>query len=257
MRSLAASCRLYPVRANVHLLKHRAWWRKTLTRRSLWAGLGLLLTALLVGRLAEAGFKAGRLFQPDDLRDEPATLDSFSEPAVACAILKQEAERLLLVYREDRDREQPARQPDTGRGVEPEPQAGAGRIAEPPAGSRILSRPRTSAIQPLSVLDAQVRDLKLSLCRELLSVYFDQHLWNEFVDRYLQLVREGPEQPEVVGYVFCALECSQKCGRAEEVVDVLQHVVRFHPESKRAEELKRALEKWKTEGAAVLEVGQR
>jgi len=86
--------------------KARCWWRENPGQPVLWGGLCLAMTVLLVYRLAAASFKTSDSLRPDDLMEEPAAFDSFSEPFVACAVLQQEAERLLLAYRQDWDREQ-------------------------------------------------------------------------------------------------------------------------------------------------------
>ncbi len=54
----------------------------------------------------------------------------------------------------------------------------------------------------------------------------------------------------------CALDCSLKCGRTEEVVDLLRHIVRFHPELNTAERLNSALAEWKAEISQDFEVGK-
>jgi hypothetical protein len=221
--------------------KSSAGWGKNVARWALWAGSGLALIALLVYRVAAASSRSGQPFRPDELGDGVAVFDSFSEPSVACAILRQEGERLLSVYCEQWCAEQA-----TQAG-----QAGAGR--------ELAAQPGTQAsvIQSLTGLDRQVQDFNFNLGLNLLVVYARQHLWNEFVDRYLQIVQERPGRGEIVTWARVALDCSQKCGRAEEVADVLEHVVRFHPELRTAEGLKTALAAWQTERSPGLEVSKR
>jgi prepilin-type processing-associated H-X9-DG protein len=63
----------------------------------------LLLLALLVWRLAGDGFNRGWLFGAPDFAKGAPALDSFSEPSVGLAILKQKAAQLLLAYNENRN----------------------------------------------------------------------------------------------------------------------------------------------------------
>ena len=98
MRASEAIWWLCPPRKGIGMPKSSDWWRKNAARQALWAGLCLALIALLVYRVAAASSGSSLTFRPDDLRDGVAFFDSFSDPSVACAILRQEAERLLLIY---------------------------------------------------------------------------------------------------------------------------------------------------------------
>lgn len=234
----------------------RDWWRTNAPMQVVCAGLCLALIALLVYRVAAASIGSSLAFRPDDLRDGVACFDSFSDPSVACAILRQEADRLLLAYGEQWRQEQasPARQAGAGREVAARP--GTRQRADPLPASGDPPGLQTSSVQSLAALVAQVQDLNLNLSRNLLVVYSRQHLWNEFVDRYLQIVRERPGRNEGLVWARLALDSAQKCGRAEEVADVLQHIVRFHPELRTAEGLAEALAAWKTERSPGLEVSK-
>src|SRR5215468_5540421 len=63
----------------------------------------LLLAALIAGDLARSGFMAAQYLHTPVLVAGVSPLDSFSEPSTASAILKQEAEALLLDYTEARN----------------------------------------------------------------------------------------------------------------------------------------------------------
>ena len=117
MRVSGAIWWLCPTREGVGRLKSSVGWRKNAPLQVLCAGLCLALIALLVYRVAAASSGSSLTFRPDDLRDGVAFFDSFSEPSVACVILKQEAERLLLAYCEQWCQEEAAqaRQAGTGR----------------------------------------------------------------------------------------------------------------------------------------------
>jgi hypothetical protein len=177
----------------------------------------------------------------EDLLKEPALLDSFAEPSVACALLKQEADRLLLLYNEARDRETPLRLVEAAsRFAKPNRRTVATALANLP----VLPSPET---QSLLSLDTEVRDLRLDLSRKVLTVYLDQHLWSRFVDRYLEIVLENPDCWEVKAYFTTALDCAQKCGRTAEVCTALWGAIEAHPESRGLLKLRGALATWKAE----------
>ena len=229
------------------LARVSAWWQQNRARRALLcAGCCLALAVPLAYRLGVVSLNGSRGLETGDLLKEPAPLDSFSEPSVACALLEQEASRLLLVYCAKRDREEASLLAETRGRVElaalPEE---TDEATAPPAASRKLPGSQTPELRSLLALDAQVLDLHLALSRKVLKVYVDQHLWNQFVDRYQEIIRESPERGEVNSYFRCALDCAEKCGRAEELVDVLQRLIQVHPELGRLVSLKEPLADWK------------
>jgi hypothetical protein len=68
-----------------------------------------------------------------------------------------------------------------------------------------------------------------------------------FLDSYLGLLREDTGAPDVVTWEWSALNCSRECGRTEELVDALQHAIRFHPELKTHHGLSETLDSWEHE----------
>jgi hypothetical protein len=257
MRASAASYWLLPLREGMAILKIREWGRKDIAHPALGVGLCLALITLVVYRLEVASAQRRGSFGTDDLRDGVAVFDSFSEPSVACAILTEETDRLLQVYCSQRGEPPPTQTTPAGTAEELAARPGAGQETDLATASRTRSGPPMPLIQPLTALDAQVQAVNLRVGRTLLAIYFEQHLWNQFVDRYLQMVWEGPGRPEVMTWARSALYCSQKCGRAEEVEAVLHHVIRFHPELKTIEGLKDVLADLKTDLSSGLEVGKR
>ena len=253
----AAILRLSPQHLEGDRFRARCWGRKNLGRPALWAGFCLALTVLLVYRLAAVSAKTSDPLRPGDLLDDPTSFDAFSEPSVACAILRQEAERLLWVYREDWDREQASQRQRNGGDVEPGARPGAGQSTELLTTSANRSGLQTPSIESLRVLDAQVQDVQLSLTLKLLLVYADYQMWNEFVDRYLQLLREWPGRSDSALFVNLALEGAEKCGRTEELADALQHIARFHPELKSCDDLIAVLAEWKTKSPPGVELSKR
>jgi hypothetical protein len=255
MKTSAAIYGLLPGRVGIDTPKANHWWRKDASQHVLWASLGLALIVVLACRWAVTIAKTGQDCGPDELKDGVVSFDSFSEPAVACAILSQEAERLLLVYREQAGEESVLLEEHAVLIAEPAVNQGTVQGNGVPPLAKGRSGTKASVMHSLNVLDAQVRGLELSLVRSLLVVYADQRSWDKYVDCYLQLIREEPGQSDVVVHVRCALDAAAKCGRAEEVIDVLQHVVRFHPELKTAAVFKSALAEWGATSSPALQAG--
>ncbi len=242
MSMRAVMIRPFARRVEGDSLKTRCWWQKSLRHPALWGGLCSAVTTMLVYWLAAASLKTSDSVQPGDLMEEPADFDSFSEPSVACAVLKQQAERLLLEHRKEWDWQRSS--PNLRN------EAGAERAAGSKAGQRTdrltasARRSQPPSIESLHGLDVQVQAVQLSLARKLLVVYADHEMWDEFVDCYLQLLWERPVHDGYFLFIPFALECSEKCGRAEELADALRHIVRFHPEIKSSNYLKASLAEW-------------
>jgi hypothetical protein len=181
----------------------------------------LLLATLVAADLAQSGLKVVQLFRTPDLVAGVSPLDSFSTPSAAAAILKEEAETLLFDYAAARD-------------------AACASDRSATHGSRQIMKEQhpeadlVSRIQPLEKLYTTVQDLNLELYQKLLVVYSENHLENELVDTFLLLLQNAPERPEVLSWVRIALDCSQHCGRTEELEDAVHHALRFHPNLKTA-----------------------
>jgi hypothetical protein len=206
----------------------------------------LLLAALIAADLTRTAFNASRFFRAPDLLAGIYPLDSFSEPATAAAILKRQAESLLLDYTEARN---------AASEVAPSRVQGPGQVGNPKqavreyagfAGFDRGSPPEVSRIQPLEKLHATMRDMTIDLDQKLLVIFSENHFENQLLDRFLQFLHEAPEQPEVLEWVSCALDYSRRCGRTEELEDALRHVVRFHPELKTARQLTALLDSWES-----------
>jgi hypothetical protein len=257
MRTTLAICGLSPRQEGIDTSPGGSRWRKNWTLPAIWGGVCLALIALQACRFAAANARTGGAIRPGDSLEGIASFDSFSEPSVACSILQQEAERLLLTYRDLEDSQDDSPAPP----ARVETTAAARPLAADASGPKTWSGPprgaQASSLQSLRALDAEVQEVELSLSRTLLLVYAHQHLWSEFVDRYLQLVREGPARRDVMVYFRVALDAARKCGRTDEVVDVLRHVARFHPELDRAERLNGALAEWQAEISSGLQAGKR
>ncbi len=212
----------------------------------------LLLAAMIAVDVTRSAFQAGQFFRKPDPAADVAPLDSFSEPALAAAILKQQAESCYTRARNaawdfalsplhDPRQAGNRRQPGGG----PAGLAGSGR-GVPPA---------VSWLQPLEELRATIQDLDVNLDRKLLVVYSENRLENQLLDRFLQFLHEAPERPEVLDWVPSSLDCSGHCGRTEELEDAVGHLVRFHPNLKTAKQLTARVQAWEAKRRAGLGAG--
>ncbi len=219
----------------------------------------LLLLALLVWRLAGDGFNPNRLFRVPDLANSAPALDSFSEPSVGLAVLKQEAERLMLVYDQDSDQVKASRSVPLQAGVATGTRAEPGSISSSPLAFRLPAAPEVSALEGFLTLRANVRDLDLELDWKLMEVYCLNDWYDEFLDCYLQLVTQLPldHKPGIEVWTSYALGCAEKCGRPEEVTDALHHAIRFHPKLPGTQAMRAVLDQWDTKHLPVSEVSQR
>src|SRR5208337_1342079 len=191
----------------------------------------LLFVAVLVWRLAADGLNPNRLFGlPASSKSVPA-LDSFSEPSVGLALLKQRAAELVSAYQENRNharvRQSEPSQAGTakGAGVTPSPISTYLTAFNRPA------PPEVPALREFMQLRAEIRDLDLDLDWELMEVYCLNRWDDQFLDCYLRLVAQLPADhpPGISVWTLYALRCAQRCGRAEEVADALRRVIRFQP----------------------------
>jgi hypothetical protein len=168
-------------------------------------------------------------------------LDGFSRPAIAGAILQLEAERLFSEYLELHDQEWPPSPPGSPVRLGPQPAPGQGHAGdeEPQRGSAKTAR----AIEVLEELDATVSRLQCDLECKLLTVYSQNHLSDKFLDHYLLLLRERPDEDAAL-YAAQALKWSRSCGRTGEILDALEHSSRFRPQDKDAAALRATLDEW-------------
>lgn len=192
-----------------------AWWWPVLC-------LTLAVTVLAV-RLAGPGSLARKLFPAADLAAGPPLLDSFSEPAVACAILKEESQRLWWTVQIEAAEEEQA----------------------PPGQRRRVAA--EASTQSLIVLATQVQELALDLNQQVMELELMNHAWDEFLDRYLSLLSEGPYRTEASSWAKCALELAQKCNRAEEVESALRRVIQLRQPRYPAAEMEALLAAWQTQ----------
>ncbi|MGO8931103.1 MAG: hypothetical protein ACLQU3_29965 [Limisphaerales bacterium] len=193
-----------------------AWW---------WPVLCLTLAVtVLAARLAGPGSLTRKLFPAADLAAGPPLLDSFSEPAVACAILKEESLRLWWTVQVEAAEEE-----------EQAPPGQRGRVATETSTHSLMS------------LAGQVQELALDLNQQVMELELKNHAWDEFLDRYLSLLYEAPYRTEASSWAQCALELAQKCDRAEEAESALRRVVRLRRPPHTAAKMEAALDAWQTQ----------
>ena len=189
----------------------------------------LLLVFAVALDLAGAGFKGIRSFtSASGAGDNVCELDSFSEPAMAAAILKQESERSLRVYLSNRAVETgtevsvgPVRENDVPGNGRP-----LNRAATPPASSG--TELQTSAIQHLESLHRAIQEMNADLVHKLLIVYSQNGRWNEFLNFYLESLQADPANPNVVIWRHTALVCSTNLGRTKQILHALDQATRCH-----------------------------
>jgi hypothetical protein len=237
----------------------RNWFPKNRAGKALMCAGGFLAIAVpLLYRMAVASLDTSEgSGGSKDLVKEPALLDSFSEASVACALLKQEANRLLLMYGEKRDQQKASQAPEMQERQTPAMRLDKTEFATSTARGRGLSEWQLPEAQSLLALDARIWELHLDLSRKALKVYLDRHCWNHFVDRYLQIVRESPERLEAHIYFVEGLDCAEKCGRTGEVIGAVQQTIKAHPELRSLDALNEALADWKAVHRPDPEVAKR
>jgi hypothetical protein len=211
---------------------------------------GLLLLAVLGWQLAEHGTNLGWCFEALDLANSAPALDSFSGPSVGLAVLKREADQLMAVYAGNKQEARPSwaasfhERAATGSHAVP-----ASTHSSPAALEAPVAR-AASALKLIAKLHGEVQDLEVDLDWKLMTAYCQNHSCDEFLDCYLRLVPRAPQRPWVMLWRWYALECARKCGRAEEIADALNHVVRFQQNLYSARErgalleMRAALEEW-------------
>jgi hypothetical protein len=180
------------------------------TKREAAPLVALLLLALIV--LLPVGWRS-RL-QSSASFSEAAPLDSFSAPSLALSILNREALRLVMAYAQRRDT---TRLP--GRPQAPDSTSGSALSSSLGGGD---------VIRPIAKLHDQVQAFKIELDCRLMWVYADHGLGQQFLDRYLCLLAEAPDGPDVKLWMAQAVQYAPSSGRSEELVDALRHWARFH-----------------------------
>jgi hypothetical protein len=218
-----------------------------------------VLIALLLGGLCVKGLRiAGRFSDASRSNDTMLELDSFSEPEIAIAILNQHVEHLLLISN--------ASQPP-GRSAmlqqycaqfqlraASKPTMNAESLRLNTLGEKAL--PRMPATDQIRWLHHRVQMLNHNLNRELMRMHMESGNWNEFLDCYLKMLSEAPDEfgaaqgtkdIQVAQWTKLALDQAESCSRTDEILDALQHVIQFHNDVRAVKRLVNVLELWKVE----------
>ncbi len=222
-------------------------WRRA---RAFWARhrlFNLLLLLFVFWLLADPEWRVRQFLRSSNSPGEqPIELDSFSRPCIARAVLANEAERLLGAYTGARDGHD-----ELQALLQQKPELFgkqtlhyAAQLTEDAVKDYFI--PQSSTIGPLEDLHQQIEELHGDLDRKLLVVYSQNGRWNEFLDRYLHLLRTEPEHRAVLNWVRTALVCSQRCGRSDELLDALGDVIRFHGDLKTVPSLRATLNEWRS-----------
>jgi hypothetical protein len=176
---------------------------------------------------------------------EVPQFDCFSRPAIAAAILRQEADRCLLEY--DRARELKKRI-DQQQLMSPDRTQWKGQLdLTSRTHDEGLSDARpvliVAPVSSVEDLDRSITELKNDLDRRLMLVYFENNLSNKFLNFYLNQAQGAPDGNAVV-WARYALECSRTCGRTAEVLDAMRHLSQFRAEVKGLKGLQAVLDDW-------------
>ncbi len=169
-------------------------------------------------------------------------LDSFSEPAVAAAILQQQVRNLFQMYLlTNKPGAMTAGTPATGTGPKSNSQA-------PKRPGVSADRQRNEAKpfnqESLWALDERLRALRSESLQNLLVIHSQHGSWNDFLDTYLELLAVAPERAAARCWTREALTCSRMCGRTDEVLNALQHVTRFSKNTRIVAWIQSSLEDW-------------
>ncbi len=179
-------------------------------------------------------------------------LDSFSEPAVAAAILQQQVRNLCQTYLL-------TNKPGAMTAGTSSTRTGAGSKGQAPNQPDVFTDGRRNGTKPLDQeslwgLDGRLRALRRESLQHLLAIHCQTRSWNDFVDTYLELLAVAPDRAATRCWTLEALNCSRRCGRTDEVLDALQHVTRFSKNTRIVAWIQGSLEDWKkakSQGLAV------
>jgi hypothetical protein len=217
----------------------------------------LLLMLVAVVLLGANVARAVRTFAPaTDTANIWPQLDSFSEPALAEAVIRSEAEKLLVNYSDGYDAY--LQSLDSWKRKYSAWLAASGLFDCAANARRYETEARK---KPAFSVDAWISRFKatLSALRErpaveglehtLLLLYERDGRWSEFIDLYLEIIRKSPENLDVVGWAEAALRHATECGRADQVLAHLQFAAKYYRLSLQAN-LGPILKRWSQLGRA-------
>jgi hypothetical protein len=230
--------------------RQRRWRSRTLLSEPL---LCLFLLLFIVWSLAGAGLGAARFFTSSCPPGQGlCELDSFSSPAIATAALREESEHLFSAYLSNRELETEAESvADTAHNSgSPEVRQAADHETGTFANQTRKDPRQAATIRALEDMRREVQELKSDLDRKLLAIYSQRGRCLEFVDNYLDLVRNAPEDWLVAEWAAYAVIHSRCCGRFGEVVKALDEVIRTRPTLQTGRSLREVLDTLSTQDPA-------
>ena len=176
---------------------------------------------------------------------EVPQFDCFSRPAIAAAILRQEADRCVLEYEGGRDLKNSLDAKQLAAEDFGNLASQVDRTVETKGAklSRTASNQKDVPTKTVEELDRTITELKNDLDRKLMLLYFEKNLSNQFLNLYLNQAQGAPDGNTVV-WARYALECSRTCGRTMEVLDAMHHLNRFRQEVKGLKGLQAVLDDW-------------
>jgi hypothetical protein len=206
-----------------------------------------ILLLLLVLVLPGSGLRwdSDRVAESSDpWSNELPQLDSFSEPAVAAAILQRQVRSLFQGYLLTNRAGAIAAEISATRTV-------ADSNDQAPKQHGVAANGRRNEARPLNqsslwALDKRLRALRSESLENLLVIHCQQCSWNDFLDAYLELLAVAPDRAAARCWTREALNCSRACGRTDEVMDALQHVTRFSKNTRIVAWIQSSLEDWDT-----------
>jgi hypothetical protein len=190
-------------------------------------------------------------------------LDSFSEPDIAVAVLKKHAQELretctfeINLARErdlrahwtlktppqhylDQPLEQPLNRMRSASDAMPISSRESGSASAFQAGlAQWIPRLRAELKrQSQAAADAELAHMYLMLCKA-------GGQWEAFLDVYLGMLIASPEHNDVPSWAPVALSQARFYGRTEEILDALQHMIRFHRDRDAAARIQVAVDRW-------------
>jgi hypothetical protein len=190
----------------------------------------------------------GRLDTSREVAGDVFPLDCFSRPGIAASILQRETQRCYCEFIELRDidwyarLQPPASPPKAG-------ETGFRPTAAPDTTPSSSGAPLATAVKKLEDLDGLVTQLDRDLDTKLMTIYSATSQPDRFLDCYLSILAKPLDGRDVDLQTRCALQCAQNCGRTAEVVDALQHFLRFHSDLGCVGVVRTVLRDWQEEAA--------
>jgi hypothetical protein len=222
--------------------------KRFLNGRSILVSLTVLVT-LALALAAGLWSPTSRLDTSREVAGDVFPLDCFSRAGIAASILQRETQCCYCEFIEVRDIDWYARlaplasPPKAG-------DAGFRRSVSIDANTSSTGARLATTVKKLEDLDGMVTQLSRDLDTKLMVIYSATSQPDRFLDRYLSILAKPLDGQAVDLQTQWALQCSQKCGRTPEVVDALQHFIRFRSDLKCVNTVRNILRNWQEQAAS-------